>query len=68
MCGIGHPEEKVYEPQVPKPDKFIPTEEYAHGPGGTCDVYMWYKDRKLITEIRELLSVQKELYVKYGYW
>lgn len=67
MCGLNHPEDKAYEPQVPEPVEFNPKEDYAHGPGGTCDSFMRYKDSKLIDTIARQLGSMVELLEEKGY-
>lgn len=70
MCKIGLPVDESYEPEVPESEDFLPSADYAHGPGGTCDAYLYYRDNEMIPKITELIekahSIEKIL-DKYDY-
>ena len=68
MCGRGRYIDKTYEPQIPKPAEFIPSEHYPLGPSGTCDSYLRYYDDEIITLLVRQIDTMKELLEKHGRW
>ena len=68
MCGRGRPVSKNYQPMIPKPEIFTPSESYALGPGGVCDAYCHYNEIHLIAKLRNHIADMKNSIDKQGFW
>ena len=68
LCGRGQPVDENYEPQIPLPSEFKPSDGYYLGPNDApCDAFRRHEELELIYALREQLDVQTKLFEKHHF-
>ena len=69
MCGQGQEIDRNYEPYIPEPENFTPTEDFdfenAHG---ICDAFHFYNNFQLISKLRKYVASMEEALKEKGHW